>query len=146
MKRVPAVLVLALLLASGCTKQVVVSPKEIHPGMDVRNARVTTLDGYVYYFDRLTFSADSLTGYTTVVRESNENDEIAYVEEPRETRLSLAIIDNVSRQKREVGQTVLYGLGLLGMGIIMADLADVDTGDEDGGPTGKPPISDPPPN
>lgn len=142
MKRLGLFLVIFLVIA-GCTKQVPVPPKDIHPGIDMKNVQVTTLDGYVYYFDRITFTADSLTGYNSVVEERVENDEVAFVEVPRETRLSLAIVDEIQREKHEMGQLALYGLGVVALGFIFADVANTDSGDEGSTSVGKPPIIGP---
>lgn len=142
MKRL-AFFLLIVLVVAGCTKQVPVPPQDIRPGMDMKNVQVTTLDGYVYYFDRITFSADSLTGYSTIVEERVENDEVAFVEVPRETRLSLAVVDEVQREKREMGQVALYGLGVVAVGLIFADVANIGDSEGSSSSVGKPPINGP---
>jgi hypothetical protein len=138
-----AVILIVSLAFAGCAKQVPVPPKDIHPGLDLKNVRVTTLDGYVYDFDRIVFSADSLTGYSTLIEERTESGEVAYVEVPRETRLSLAVVDQVEREKREVGQVALYGLGVVAVGLIFADVASADDPSGHTGGGGKPPINGP---
>ena len=141
--RSTGLILLALIFVIGCSRQVAVTPQEIHPGMDIKDAQVVTLDGYVYYFDRLVFTADSLSGYNTRVEERVENGQIAYVDVPRETRIPLALVDSVERRKREIGQTMLYSAGLVGLGVIMLDLASSDDPDYESLPRGKPPINTP---
>ncbi|MBU1700820.1 MAG: hypothetical protein KJ970_09885 [Candidatus Eisenbacteria bacterium] len=142
MRRIGLIL-LALFVLIGCSRQVTVTPQDIRPGMDIKDAQVVTLDGYVYYFDRLVFEADSLSGFNSVVEEKIENGSIAYVDVPHVTRIPLALVESVQRRKREMGQTMLYGAGLVGLGVIMIDLASSDDPTYESQPRGKPPISVP---
>jgi hypothetical protein len=135
--------VLLLLLLAGCSRQVLVSPKEIHPGASFRNARVTTLDGYVYDFDRVEFQGDSLIGYRKVTEERIEEGYVAYVEVPRRTAIPLGLVDRVERERRDLGAALLYGAGMAAVGIIFADIATPDEPKRESPPRGKPPITSP---
>jgi hypothetical protein len=128
---------------AACSTSVPVPPKEIHPGLDLERVEVTTLDGYVYRFDRAVFSADSLIGYRNVVEERVLGGQVAYVEVPRKTGLALALVDHVDREKREFSQAALYGLGVIAVGVLFADIANPDDPGRESNPRGKPPLTSP---
>jgi hypothetical protein len=62
---------------------------------------------------------------------------------PRETRLSLAIVEQVEHEKRQMGQVALYGLGVIAVGLIFADVANLDEPKGTSTNRGKAPINGP---
>lgn len=137
MKRPVSVVVLALLLASGCSSMAPVPRAEYAAQPERKNVLVRTLEGEQYAFDRVAVTADSLTGVGYQQKTVYLADGQAAVEEVVvPVRLPLERIATLSEKRRDWGRTAKWGLGA-GAAAAFVIAVGTNSGEEpDAGPGG----------
>ena len=106
------VIVLALACATGCSSLSQVPRSEFAAEPERKGVLVRTVEGEQYAFDRVTISADSLSGVGFQQRTIYLSDGQASIEEVSvPVRLPLDRIATLSEKRRDWGRTAKWGLG-----------------------------------